>query len=205
MINGYMFADDLGFRPTGCEKIPMVYLGSVHPLPASNLDDKEFPKKMLEEAAEVYSAWEDYVEAEAKDDDEEMMNCLRHIEYECGDVIQTCANMLSDVQKAEQEIKPFIYKYNVYDARPLMADIERHNREKGRYDVNDQSKPNPFVGLVRGKQWERREASDYYCGKCGWEVTDHYSYCPECGGALHGANDDAPNVSYFEEDGVNRF
>ena len=43
MINGYMFADDLGFRPTGCEKIPMVYLGSVHPLPASNLDDKEFP------------------------------------------------------------------------------------------------------------------------------------------------------------------
>ena len=45
---------------------------------------------------------------------------------------------------------------------------------------------NPFVGLVRGKHWERHEASDYYCGRCGWKVTDHDSYCPECGGALHG-------------------
>lgn len=44
---------------------------------------------------------------------------------------------------------------------------------------------NPYVGLVRGKQWERKESSDYYCGKCGWKVTDHDSYCPECGGALH--------------------
>ena len=46
-------------------------------------------------------------------------------------------------------------------------------------------KSNPFVGLVRGKHWERHEISDYYCGRCGWKVTDHYSYCPECGGALH--------------------
>ena len=48
------------------------------------------------------------------------------------------------------------------------------------------SHENPFVGLVRGKHWERHEASDYYCGRCGWKVTDHDSYCPECGGALHG-------------------
>lgn len=44
---------------------------------------------------------------------------------------------------------------------------------------------NPYVGLVRGKQWERHEMSDYYCGRCGWKVTDHDSYCPECGGAFH--------------------
>ena len=47
---------------------------------------------------------------------------------------------------------------------------------------------NPYVGLVRGKQWERTEISDYYCGICGWKVTDHDSYCPECGGALHKAS-----------------
>ena len=47
---------------------------------------------------------------------------------------------------------------------------------------------NPYVGLVRGKQWERTEISDYYCGRCGWKVTDHDSYCPECGGALHKAS-----------------
>lgn len=42
-----------------------------------------------------------------------------------------------------------------------------------------------YVGLRQGKYWERTENSDYYCGGCGWEVTDHDSYCPECGGALH--------------------
>ncbi len=42
-----------------------------------------------------------------------------------------------------------------------------------------------YVGLRQGEYWERTENSDYYCGGCGWEVTDHDSYCPECGGALH--------------------
>lgn len=44
-----------------------------------------------------------------------------------------------------------------------------------------------YVGLRQGKYWERTENSDYYCGGCGWKVTDHDSYCPECGGALHKA------------------
>lgn len=44
-----------------------------------------------------------------------------------------------------------------------------------------------YVGLCQGKYWERTENSDYYCGGCGWKVTDHDSYCPECGGALHKA------------------
>lgn len=51
--------------------------------------------------------------------------------------------------------------------------------------ANETSHDNPYVGLVRGKLWERTEISDYYCGRCGWKVTDHDSYCPECGGALH--------------------
>ena len=51
--------------------------------------------------------------------------------------------------------------------------------------ANETNHDNPYVGLVRGKQWERTEKSDYYCGRCGWKVTDHDSYCPECGGALH--------------------
>ena len=42
-----------------------------------------------------------------------------------------------------------------------------------------------YVGLRQGEYWERTENSDYYCGGCGWKVTDHDSYCPECGGALH--------------------
>ena len=42
-----------------------------------------------------------------------------------------------------------------------------------------------YVGLCQGEYWERTENGDYYCGGCGWKVTDHDSYCPECGGALH--------------------
>ena len=54
---------------------------------------------------------------------------------------------------------------------------------------------NPYVGLVRGKQWERKESSDYYCGRCGWKVTDHDSYCPECGGAFHRATNQPTSQS----------
>lgn len=54
---------------------------------------------------------------------------------------------------------------------------------------------NPYVGLVRGKQLERKQASDYHCGKCGYPVTDHDSYCPECGGALHKASN-KPNSRF---------
>ena len=97
------------------------------------------------------------------------------------------------------------------DVRPEMADAN-DSREKLEADVrkcfdppeqqmiirwldrqaeitsNETSHDNPYVGLVRGKQWERTEISDYYCGRCGWKVTDHDSYCPECGGALHKAS-----------------
>lgn len=55
-----------------------------------------------------------------------------------------------------------------------------------------------YVGLRRGEYWERTENSDYYCGGCGWKVTDYDSYCPECGGALHKAAFDSFNCSDSE-------
>ena len=42
-----------------------------------------------------------------------------------------------------------------------------------------------YVGLVKGKVHDKREMSEYYCCGCGYPVTDHDSYCRECGGALH--------------------
>lgn len=42
-----------------------------------------------------------------------------------------------------------------------------------------------YVGFKIGKAMERRAyISEYYCGGCGWPVSDHDSYCPECGGAF---------------------
>lgn len=55
-----------------------------------------------------------------------------------------------------------------------------------------------YVGLRQGEYWERTENSDYYCGGCGWKVTDHDSYCPECGGALHKAALGSCNCSNSE-------
>lgn len=41
-----------------------------------------------------------------------------------------------------------------------------------------------YVGLKCGKVHESAEVSEYYCGGCGHPVTDHDSYCRECGGAF---------------------
>ena len=43
---------------------------------------------------------------------------------------------------------------------------------------------NKYVGFRLGKVHESHVISEYYCGGCGWPVTDHDSFCPECGGAF---------------------
>lgn len=44
--------------------------------------------------------------------------------------------------------------------------------------------PKTYVGVVKGDWWLCYAVSNCYCGRCGCKVTEHYSYCPECGGAL---------------------
>ena len=61
----------------------------------------------------------------------------------------------------------------------LYREVEPENMEPGAY-----------VGLKRGPYYERKINSNYYCGRCGWKVTDHDSFCPECGGALHKRSSD---------------
>lgn len=41
-----------------------------------------------------------------------------------------------------------------------------------------------YVGFKIGEVHEDHIISEYYCGGCGWPVTDHDSFCPECGGAF---------------------
>lgn len=41
------------------------------------------------------------------------------------------------------------------------------------------------VGYKLGKATKRHAyISEYYCGWCGFPVSDHDSFCPECGGAF---------------------
>ena len=62
-----------------------------------------------------------------------------------------------------------------------------------------------YVGFKIGKAIERKAyISEYYCGACGWPVSDHDSYCPECGGAFR--KEDATErtckmIPFVEEDG----
>lgn len=41
-----------------------------------------------------------------------------------------------------------------------------------------------YVGIKAGALHEHTELSEYYCARCGHPVTDHDSYCRECGGAF---------------------
>ena len=42
-----------------------------------------------------------------------------------------------------------------------------------------------YVGFKIGKATEHKSYfSEYYCNGCGYPVSDHDSYCPECGGAF---------------------
>lgn len=47
-----------------------------------------------------------------------------------------------------------------------------------------------YVGFRKGKVHESHVISEYYCGGCGWPVTDHDSFCPECGGAFRESDAD---------------
>ena len=58
-----------------------------------------------------------------------------------------------------------------------------------------------YVGLKQGKVHDRREISEYYCGGCGYPVTDHDSYCRECGGALHESYGQVPEQDKRDDDG----
>ena len=115
-----------------------VIIGDVYPLPASNLTDKEFPKKVLEEAAEVYSAWENYQALEYPCDEEDEAESLYRIIEECCDVIQTASNLIWAAGK-EVDLLRFgqshADKTNRVDVEPILREIMMRNVKKGRYDV----------------------------------------------------------------------
>lgn len=124
---GQIYADEYIYKPLP-HKEPVVHIGGVKPLPKADLNDKEWPKKVLEEAAEVYSAWEKWRD----DPSDPNMDKLR---YECGDVIQTCVNMLFACSKEDAKcIHHGSVEIDYIDVSNLMRHIEASNREKGRYD-----------------------------------------------------------------------
>ena len=74
--------------------------------------DKAQALKPLEEAAEVFGAWQRFYECHTKTNEESLVD-------ECADVIQATCNLLAAL--------------GVTDLTDAMAACERRNRERGRY------------------------------------------------------------------------
>lgn len=69
--------------------------------------------KLLEEAAETFSAWEKWRENPSK-------NAVRGIALEVADTVTACANLAA--------------AFGIGDLRPYLAEVEISNRERGRYE-----------------------------------------------------------------------
>ena len=97
-----------------------VKLGAIRAFPGA-VPDKAQALKVLEEAAEVFGAWQlmrDTVESElnAKYEKADLID-------EIADTIQACCNLAAAL--------------GVTDLTPHLAACEERNRERGRYDSGD--------------------------------------------------------------------
>lgn len=88
-----------------------ITIGEVATFPDAK-PDKEQAKKILEEAAEAFAAWQ------AWDKEPWSISRTNALEDECADVVQAVANMLAAI--------------GVEDFGEAMAACERRNMERGR-------------------------------------------------------------------------
>lgn len=93
-----------------------VHIGSVVTFKVLN-PDKEQALKPLEEAAEVFAAWQDWA-AYYRFEKEEDIILRENLLDECADVIQSVCNLAEAL--------------GVYDLEPYMKACEQRNRERGR-------------------------------------------------------------------------
>ena len=120
-----------------------VTLPPMHPLPHANLDCKDWPLKVVEEAAEVYSAWEQVEELldsapDWHDDcyfEDAVRKATNALEAECADVIQTAVNMFWAAEKTKRSyILGTGSSMTSADMTPVIKAMEQKNKERGRYD-----------------------------------------------------------------------
>ena len=136
------------------------------------MNNKEWLERLAHDAPDELAAWFD----------------AEHVEPNDGikpeSVVRADSMDANDSREKLEDDVGFIVKEDFVTYKSIIGWLDR----QAAITANETNYNNPYVGLVRGKQWERTEISDYYCGRCGWKVTDHDSYCPECGGALHKAS-----------------
>lgn len=98
-----------------------IKLGAVRAFPGA-APDKAQALKVLEEAAEVFGAWQEYEYGTEEQRSSESTTYF--IVNEIADAIQACVNLASAL--------------GVTDLTPYLAHCEERNRDRGRYDSGDQ-------------------------------------------------------------------
>lgn len=79
----------------------------------------------------------------------------------------------------------FVYKDETNRLLEWLQNLGETNSEKANKVSKDYSPKVEYVGLKIGDLvHENKEVSEYYCGRCGYPVSDHDSFCRECGGAF---------------------
>ena len=136
------------------------------------MNNKEWLERLAHDAPDELAAWFDAERVEPNDG------------IKPESVVRADSMDANDSREKLEDDVGFIVKEGFVTYKSIIGWLDR----QAAITANETNYNNPYVGLVRGKQWERTEISDYYCGRCGWKVTDHDSYCPECGGALHKAS-----------------
>ena len=120
-----------------------VTLPPMHPLPHANLATKDWPLKVVEEAAEVYSAWEQVEELLDSAPDwhdnchfeDAVRKATNALEAECADVIQTAVNMFWAAEKTKRSYTLGTgSNMTSADMTPVIKAMEQKNKERGRYD-----------------------------------------------------------------------
>lgn len=120
-----------------------VTLPAMHPLPNANLDTKDWPLKVVEEAAEVYSAWEqiqDHIDNIHTYPDDcvfegTLRTAINALEAECADVIQTAVNIFWAAEKTKRSyILGTGSNMTSADMTPVIKAMEEKNKKRGRYD-----------------------------------------------------------------------
>ena len=98
-----------------------VIVGSVEPFPGIE-PDKAQALKPLEEAAEVYGAWQAWRDSTAELPESVLVSKWSRDDLlkEIADTIQACCNLAQAL--------------GCDDLRPYLADVEMKNRNRGRYE-----------------------------------------------------------------------
>lgn len=104
-----------------------VFVGIVEPFP-DVAPDKAQALKPLEEAAEAYGAWQDF----------ESRDRLRDFDSDTGRLLAKWAvdDVMGEIADTIQACCNLAHALGCDDLTPYLAEAEKRNRERGRYEDN---------------------------------------------------------------------